>query len=138
MKRPDDVSAVEWVERCHEQVRTLDLDPDVQNNLLLWQWILSGLIVDPEEIKHLMEVPMFESSTYRYIFEQGQQEGQRETAVKNILSVLDARFGIGTNEELQLSLEGIEDPQRLDALVRTAAQVDTLEAFRQKLTENGK
>ena len=35
MKRPDDVSAVEWVERCHEQVRALDLDFDVQNNLLL-------------------------------------------------------------------------------------------------------
>ncbi len=134
MKRPDDVSAVEWVERCHEQVRTLDLDPDVQNNLLLWQWILSGLIVDPEEIKHLMEVPMFESSTYRYIFEQGQQE----IAVENILSFLDARFGIGTDETLQIALEQIEDIQRLKALVRTAAQVDTLEAFRQKLTENGK
>ena len=138
MKRPDDVSAVEWVERCHEQVRTLDLDPDVQNNLLLWQWILSGLIVDPIEIKHLMEVPMFESSTYRYIFEQGQQEGQRENAVKYILSVLDARFRTGTDEELQLSLEAIEDPQRLDTLHQTALHAESLEAFMQTLTENGK
>ena len=40
---------------------------------------------------------MFESSTYRYIFEQGQQE----IAVENILSFLDARFGIGTDETLQ-------------------------------------
>ncbi len=134
MKRPDDVSAVEWVERCHEQVRTLELDPDVQDNLLLWQWILSGLIVDPEEIKHLMEVPMFESSTYRYIFEQGQQEN----AVKNILSVLDVRFGIGTDQTLQIELEQIEDIQRLEALHRTAVQTDSVEAFMQKLTENGK
>ncbi len=134
MKRPDDVSAVEWVERCHEQVRALDLDFDVQNNLLLWQWILSGLIVDPAEIKHLVEENMFESSTYRYIFEQVQQQ----TTVKNILSVLDVRFGIGTDETLQISLEEIEDLQRLEALLGTAVQTDSVEAFRQTLTENGK
>ncbi len=61
---------------------------------------------------------MFESSTYRYIFEQGQQE----IAVKNILSVLDVRFGIGTDETLQIALEAIEDMQRLEALHRTAVQ----------------
>ena len=134
MKRPDDVSPVEWVERCHEQVRALELDFDVQNNLLLWQWILSGLIVDPAEIKHLVEENMFESSTYRYIFEQVQQQ----TTVKNILSVLELRFGIGTDETLQLSLEEIEDLQRLEALLGTAVQTDSVEAFRQTLTENGK
>ena len=51
---------------------------------------------------------MFESSTYRYIFEQVQQQ----TTVKNILSVLELRFGIGTDETLQLSLEEIEDLQQ--------------------------
>ena len=77
---------------------------------------------------------MFESSTYRYIYEQVQQE----TAVKYILSVLELRFGIGTDEALQLSLEGIEDLQRLDALLGTAVQTESVEAFRQILTENGK
>ena len=81
-----------------------------------------------------MEVSMFESSTYRYIFEQG----QRENAVKYILSVLDARFRTGTDEELQLSLEAIEDMQRLETLYRTAVQTDSVEAFMQTLTENGK
>ena len=77
---------------------------------------------------------MFESSTYRYIYEQVQQE----TVVENILSVLELRFGIGTNEELQLSLEAIEDIQRLKALLGTAVQTDSVEAFRQTLKENGK
>ena len=30
------------------------LASDLQNNLLIWQWILSGLIVDPTEIRHLL------------------------------------------------------------------------------------
>ena len=29
-----------------------------------------GLIVDPAEIRHLLEGPMLESSTYRYILQQ--------------------------------------------------------------------
>ena len=84
---------------------------------------------------------MFESSTYRYIFEQGQQEGRqegrRENAVENILSVLDVRFGIGTDQTLQIALEQIEDIQRLEALHRTAVQTDSVAAFLQTLVENG-
>lgn len=38
-------------------------------------WILSGLIVDPAEIRHLLEGPMLESSTYRYILQQGIEQG---------------------------------------------------------------
>ena len=81
---------------------------------------------------------MFESSTYRYIFEQGQQEGRQENAIENILSVLELRFGLGTAQDLQITLEGIEDLQRLKALHRTAVQTDSLDAFMQTLTENGK
>ena len=142
MKRPDDVSAVEWIER----VLSLELDSEVQSNLLLWQWILSGLIVDLSEIEHLMEETMIESSTYRYILqkgiEQGRQEGieegRQQTTVENILNVLDARFRIGTEQTLQLSLEGIEDMQRLKVLLRTAAQAENLASFMRTLVTNGK
>ena len=85
---------------------------------------------------------MIESSTYRYIFqkgfEQGFKEGQREITVEYILIVLDARFGLGTDRDLQITLEEIEDLQRLEALLGTAVQTDSVEAFRQTLTENGK
>ena len=33
------------------------------------------LIVDPADIQHLMEGPMLESSTYRYILQQGIEQG---------------------------------------------------------------
>ena len=84
---------------------------------------------------------MLESSTYRYILqqgieqgieqgalrqgielgiEQGIEQGERKNAVKSILNVLDARFHVGAEQTLRLSLEGIEDLQRLEQLLRTA------------------
>ena len=38
---------------------------------------------------------------------------------------------------LRLSLEGIDDLQRLEQLLRTAAQVENLEAFMRTLITNG-
>ncbi len=141
MQPPEGISRVEWVEQCHKMTFALPLAPDLQNNLLIWQWILSGLIVDPAEIHHLLEVPMLESSTYRYILqqgiEQGIEQGERKNAVKSILNVLDARFRVGAEQTLKLSLEGIEDLQRLEQLLRIAAQAENLEAFMRTLMTNG-
>ena len=141
MHPPEGVSSVEWVERCHQTTRALPLASDLQNNLLIWQWILSGLIVDPTEIRHLLEGPMLESSTYRYILqqgiEQGIEQGERKNAVNSILNVLDVRFRVGAEQTLKLSLEGIADLQRLEQLLRTAAQVESFEAFMRTLITNG-
>ena len=66
---------LESVEECHQITRALSLEPELQKDLLLWQWVLSGLIVDPADIQHLMEGSMLESSTYRYILQQGIEQG---------------------------------------------------------------
>ena len=143
MKPPPDVSStVEWIERCREQVLALQLPTEVQNDLLLWQWLLSGIIVNLSDIAHLMEGTMLESSTYRYILqtgiEQGIEQGERKSTVKSILKVLDTRFRVGTDQTLQLSLEGIEDLQRLETLLETALRTESLAAFMQTLGTNGK
>lgn len=142
MKPPEGISEVQWIEQCREMTLTLPLEQEMQNNLLLWQWILSGLIVDPAEIQHLMEGPMLESSTYRYILqqgiEQGIEQGARENAVKSILNVLDVRFHVGAEQTLKLSLERIEDLHRLEELLRAAAQTESFAAFMRTLITNDK
>ena len=88
---------------------------------------------------------MLKSSTYRYILqqgieqgiEQGIKQGERRNAVKSILNVLDVRFRVGAEQTLKLSLEGIEDLERLDQLLRTAAEVENLESFMHTLITNG-
>ena len=44
MRPPEGVSGVEWIEQCHQMTLALPLASDLQSNLLIWQWILSGLI----------------------------------------------------------------------------------------------
>ena len=88
---------------------------------------------------------MLESSTYRYILQQGIEQGiergieqgERKNAVNSILNVLDARFRVGAEQTLKLSLEGITDLQRLEQLLRTAAQAENFEAFMRTLITNG-
>ena len=63
---------------------------------------------------------------------------KEKSTVENILDVLDVRFRVGTDQALQLSLEGIEDLQRLKALHRTALRAESLDAFMQTLETNGK
>ena len=137
MKPPEGVSRVEWVERCHRMTFALPLASELQNNLLIWQWILSGLIVDPAEIRHLLEGPMLESSTYRYILQQGIERGARESTIEGILEALEVQFHESGVQALKPVLESIEELQHLKVLRRAAMQVPSLDAFKRLLTSNG-
>ena len=141
MQPPEGVSEVEWVEQCHEMTLALPLASDLQNNLLIWQWILSGLIVNPAEIRHLLEGPMLESSTYRYILqqgiEQGIEQGARESTIEGILEALEIQFRESGEQTLKPMLESIEELQRLKDLRRAVLQVNSLDEFKTLLTSNG-
>ena len=133
MRPPQGVSGVEWIEQCHQRILALPLASDLQSNLLIWQWILSGLIVDPAEIRHLLEGPMLESSTYRYILQQGIdqgiEQGARESTIEGILEALEIQFHTSGVPTLKPMLESIEELQRLKDLRRAAMQVSSLDAF---------
>ena len=150
MRPPEGVSEVEWIEQCHQMTLALPIASDLQNNLLIWQWILSGLIVDPAEIRHLLEGPMLESSTYRYILQQGIEQGiekgikkgiekgieqgARESTIEGILESLEIQFHESGIQTLKPMLESIQDLQRLKDLRRAAMQVPSLETFKSLLT----
>ena len=140
MQPPAGVSKVEWVEQCNKMTLALPLASDLQNNLLIWQWVLSGLIVDPAEIRHLLEGPMLESATYQYILqqgiEQGIEQGARESTIEGILESLEIQFRESGVQMLKPMLESIQDLQRLKDLRRAAMQVPSLEAFKRLLTTN--
>ena len=81
---------------------------------------------------------MLESSTYRYILqqgiEQGIEQGARESTVEGILESLEIQFHESGVQTLKPMLESIQDLQRLKDLRRAAMQVPSLEAFKSLLT----
>lgn len=65
--------------------------------------------------------------------EQGVERGARETTIKNILSILKARFPQNNPQPVQQALELILDTNRLTQLHLMAVQAPSLEAFLQAL-----
>jgi hypothetical protein len=84
---------------------------------------------------------MLESSTYRYIlqqgFELGFEQGARESTIEGILEALEIRFHTSDVQTLKPMLESIEELQHLKDLRRAAMQVSSLDAFKHLLIPNG-
>ena len=96
---------------------------------------------------------MLESSTYRYIlqqgfeigfkegfeigFEEGFEIGARERTIDVILEALEIKFEARGVQTLRPMLEAIEELQRLKDLRRAAMQLPSLEAFMRTLMTNG-
>ena len=80
---------------------------------------------------------MLESSTYRYILQQGIEQGARESTIEGILEALEIQFRESGTQTLKPMLESIEELQRLKDLRRAAMQVPSLDAFKRLLTSNG-
>jgi len=64
---------------------------------------------------------------------QGIEQGTRETTLKNILSILNARFPQNNPQRIQQELELILDTDRLTQLHLRAVQASNFEAFLQAL-----
>ena len=65
--------------------------------------------------------------------EQGIERGVRETTIKNILSIFDARFPQNNQQHVQQKLELILDADRLTQLHLRAIQTPNFEVFLQAL-----
>ncbi len=156
MRPPKDMSALEWTTRCIEVTKTLDIDVDLRNNLLVEQWVLSGLRHDRQSLlDSLSEDILNNSSIYDLIIErgvergrqegieegrqegieEGRQLGAKESTIENILGLLDRRFKMDTAPALTSLLEPIDDLQRLRQLFYEALDVVHLEDFIRTVTE---
>ena len=84
---------------------------------------------------------MLESSTYRYILqqgiEQGIEQGARESTIEGILEALEIQFHEIGVQTLKPMLETIEELQRLKDLRRAVLQVNSLDEFKTLLTASG-
>ena len=154
MQPPAGMERLQWAIQCNERTKTLSLPADIRSNLLVSQWVMSGLIHPHQSIGgFLSEAVMQESSVYEHLLQttgeeryqegiqqgiqQGTEQGARQTAIKSLFEVLEFRFDGQAVQALRPALERIQDLQRLEQLHREALRAETFEAFARILAMNG-
>jgi hypothetical protein len=146
MQPPTGMERLQWAIQCNERTKTLPLSPDIRSNLLVSQWVMSGLIHPHQAISgFLSEAVMQESSVYKHLVETADEEryqrglqhgaelGARQNALEFLFGVLEYKFDSNAVRLLLPPLENISDVNVLRQLLDAALRAQSLEAFVQNL-----
>ncbi len=78
----------------------------------------------------MQESPFFQRQREKFI-----AQGAKEATLKNLLTVLNAKFHVEAVRAIDPALQDIDDLQRLEQLHLTAVNAKTLDAFTEALFE---
>ena len=142
MKPPPGTPSLQWAIACNQRTKSLSVPTEIRSNLLVSQWVLSGLIHPHQAIGgFLSEAVMQESSVYQHLaeeryqqgIEQGIEQGARQMSIENTLLILTERFPDADVPMVKPRLEAIADLNRLKQLNRNALIAKSFHAFREAL-----
>ncbi len=142
MQPPPGTPPLEWAIACNQRTKSLSLPTETRSNLLVSQWVLSGLIHPHQAIgRFLSEAVMQESSVYQHLvetaaeerYQQGIEQGTRQTSIESTLTILTERFPNADVPAVKPLLEAIEDLNRLKQLNLAASIARSFRAFREQL-----
>ena len=146
MQPPPGTPPLQWAMACNQRTKTLSLPTEIRSNLLVSQWVLSGLIHPHPAIgRFLSEAVMQESSVYQHLvetaaeeryqqgIEQGIEQGARQMSIENTLTILTRRFPGTDVTAVESRLEAIDDLNRLRQLTLNASIVETFQDFQEDL-----
>ena len=147
MQPPPGTPPLQWAIACNQRTKSLSLPTEIRSNLLVSQWVLSGLIHPHQAIgSFLSEAVMQESSVYQHLvetaaeeryqqgIEQGIEQGARQTSIESTLTILTRRFPDADVNALKPTLEAIEDLTRLKQLNIEASLAENFQAFQEHLS----
>lgn len=136
----------QWAVQCNNQTKALSLPSGIRNNLLVSQWVLSGLIHPNIAFESILsEAIMQESSVYQHLLQttgeeryqqglkHGTELGARQIAFETLLKVLEHRFDSNTVRILRPTLDNMNNVSRLTELLDAALKVKNLEEFIENL-----
>ena len=134
MRRPADVSADAWLQRCIEAVDSLSVPHKL--DLLGSLAALANATYDTATILEMIRRTTMEVIP---IVEHLAGHAIRDTRRECILKVLEARLQPDVAGAFKPALESVENSQQLEALFDAALRIDSVEEFRHLLdaTSNG-
>lgn len=156
MKPPAGMDIDQWVQECINAVSSASVDQHTQADLFCALSLFGGIVHDALLFKQrIREELMQESKFYQLLrdeflakgkeqgmaqgleqgLERGLEQGARETMLRNILTLLEAKFPVDAVNELIPMLHRITDKQQLEQCLIAASQVQNLNAFKLMLDE---
>ena len=147
MKPPEEMPLDEWVQQCIDATIAIPVDPPMKGTLLYGLSLFGSLIHDTSLFEQIPEALMQESPfeqrrREKFIeqgitqgIEQGIEQGTKEATFKSLMTVLNAKFHVEAVRALRPGLQNIEDLQRLEQLLLTAVNANTLDTFAEVLFE---
>ena len=145
MQPPAGMERLQWAIQCNERTKTISLPSDIRSNLLVSQWVMSGLIHPYQAIaSFIKEGIVQESSVYQHLvetadekyYQRGIEQGVRQNAIKSVFDVLEFRFDGHAVQALRPALENIKDLQFLQELHNEALRAENFETFAHTLGMN--
>ena len=132
MKPPAGMDLEQWMQECVDTTHAVPVDQQTQADLLYGIYLFGGVVYDSELLDRLIpEELMRESKTY-----QRQRERiLREATIENTLALLKRRFHTEEVSALTPALQNINDLERLQQLLVSVPEMQSLEAFAQMLNE---
>ena len=130
-----DLDTEQWVQRCIDATLVTNVDLPTKANLLYGLSLFGGLVHNPDLFEQIPEELMQESSVFQHQREKLITQGAKETTLKNLLTVLNAKFDTEEVRTLVPALENIDDLQRLEKLHLAAVKAESLESFTETLFE---
>ncbi len=124
------------MQECVEVTTAASVDQQTRGDLLCAISLFGSIVYDAQLFKRLIQAELMqESKYYQLLREEFMAEGARETSVKHILALLKTKFSADAVSALTPNIQKISDLQQLEQLLLTAAQVKSLEAFKQMIQE---
>ncbi len=125
----------QWVQQCINATIETSVDPAMKGSLLYGLSLFGSIVHDTSLFEQIPEALMQESPFEQRRREKFIAQGAKEATLKNLLTVLNAKFHVEAVRAIDPALQNIDDLQRLEQLLLTAVNAKTLDAFTEALFE---
>ena len=105
------------------------------NTCMAQEYDTTGKDILNEQIGELMQESSFFQHQREKFVAEGITQGAKEATLKNLLTVLNAKFHTEAVRALTPALENVDDLQRLEQLHLAAVNAKTLDTFTEALFE---
>ena len=130
MRPPGEVTPKDWLRQCIEVAETITMDAADKPNYLAAIAILCNVIFNFDDIRDIIpEEILMQSDVIQHFKELGIQQGTRAYAIESTIAVLNARFPNADVDSVKITLEAMQNLERLKELNLNASLTPSFEAF---------